>query len=134
MSRHISAFAIVVPNYDEAIEFYVDCAGFHLIEDTDMGDGKRWVLIAPSPVSETRILLAQAKGDVQSGAIGNQTGGRVGFFLHTDEFDVEYAQMMSAGVHFEETPRHEPYGKVAVWCDPWGNRWDLLQLTVAAPL
>lgn len=129
MSRHISAFAIVVPDYDAGIEFYVGRAGFHLLEDTDMGDGKRWVLIAPAPEAETRILLAQAKGDAQTAAIGNQTGGRVGFFLHTDCFEDDYARLTKANVHFEEPPRDEPYGKVAVWNDPWGNRWDLLQLT-----
>ena len=128
MSRHISAFAIVVPDYDEGIAFYVERAGFHLIEDTDMGGGKRWVLIAPSPDAETRILLAEAKGDAQTAAIGNQTGGRVGFFLHSDDFDADYGRMSDAGVTFDETPRIEPYGKVAVWRDPWGNRWDLLQL------
>ncbi|WP_281858549.1 VOC family protein [Litoreibacter halocynthiae] len=128
MSRHISAFAIVVPSYADGISFYVKRAGFHLIEDTDMGNGKRWVLIAPSPQAETRILLVEAKGDTQVAAIGNQTGGRVGFFLHSDDFDADYQQMSAAGVTFEEDPRDEPYGKVAVWRDPWGNRWDLLQL------
>ncbi|SHE76696.1 Uncharacterized conserved protein PhnB, glyoxalase superfamily [Litoreibacter ascidiaceicola] len=128
MSRHISAFAIVVPSYDDGIAFYVKRAGFSLIEDTNMGDGKRWVLIAPSPDAETRILLAEAKGDTQVAAIGNQTGGRVGFFLHSDDFDADFQQMSAAGVIFEEAPRDEPYGKVAVWRDPWGNRWDLLQL------
>lgn len=128
MSRRISAFSILVPTYDEGLDFYVSRLGFHLIEDTDMGAGKRWVLIAPSPDSETRILLAQASGDAQIAAIGAQTGGRVGFFLNTDDFDADHAQMLAAGVTFEEAPRVEPYGKVAVWRDPWGNRWDLLQL------
>ena len=128
MNRHISALAIVVPNYDAGLEFYVGRAGFHLVEDTDMGNGKRWVRIAPSPDVETCVLLAEAKGDEQAAAIGNQTGGRVGFFLHTDDFDTDYDRMIAAGVTFAEVPRSEPYGKVAVWSDPWGNRWDLLQL------
>lgn len=128
MSRHISAVAIVVPDYDEGLAFYVGRAGFHLIEDTDMGAGKRWVLIAPSADAQTRILLAEAKGEKQRAAIGQQTGGRVGFFLHSDDFDADLRRMTNAGVEFEEPPRNEPYGKVAVWRDPWGNRWDLLHL------
>jgi len=128
MSRHLSACVIVVPDYDAGLAFYVERAGFHQIEDTDMGGGKRWVLIAPSPDAQTRILLAEAKGDAQLAAAGNQIGGRVGFFLHSDDFDADFVRMSDASVTFEETPRDEPYGKVAVWRDPWGNRWDLLQL------
>jgi catechol 2,3-dioxygenase-like lactoylglutathione lyase family enzyme len=126
---HISAVAIVVPDYDDAISFYVERAGFDLIEDTGLTPSKRWVLIAPKGAQETRILLAKADGPDQTRAIGNQTGGRVGFFLHSDDFDRDYTAMKAAGVPFEESPRTEPYGKVAVWSDPWGNRWDLLQLT-----
>ncbi|PTX55952.1 putative enzyme related to lactoylglutathione lyase [Litoreibacter ponti] len=126
---HISSFAIVVPDYDAGIAFYVDRVGFTLIEDTDQGAGKRWVLVAPSPKAETRILLARAQGETQTAAIGNQTGGRVGFFLHSDDFDADFARLRDNGVVFEEEPRSEAYGKVAVWRDPWGNRWDLLQLT-----
>jgi catechol 2,3-dioxygenase-like lactoylglutathione lyase family enzyme len=129
VSRHISAFALVVPDYDAGIDFYVNRAGFRLVEDTDLGAGKRWVLIAPSPDVETRILLAKADSVEQTQAIGNQTGGRVGFFLHTDDFEADYDSLSAAGVEFEELPREEPYGKVAVWSDPWGNRWDLMQLS-----
>ncbi|EPX80293.1 VOC family protein [Litoreibacter arenae] len=129
MSAYISAFTIVVPDYDSGLDFYVGRAGFHLIEDTDLGGGKRWVLIAPSPDAQTRILLAKAADNAQSAAIGKQTGGRVGFFLHSDAFDADYTRMLAAGVTFEESPREESYGKVAVWSDPWGNRWDLLQLS-----
>lgn len=128
---HIGAISLLVPDYDEGIAFYVDQVGFELIEDTARSATKRWVLIAPpsSGASETtRILLAKADGPKQVGAIGNQTGGRVGFFLHSDDFERDYEVMKNAGVHFEEDPRVEPYGKVAVWRDPWGNRWDLLQL------
>ncbi len=126
---HISAVALVVPDYDAAISFYVSQAGFTLIEDTRLSADKRWVLIAPDAHSQTRLLLAKADGRKQENTIGNQTGGRVGFFLHSDDFDADFARMTANGVDFEEDPRTEPYGKVAVWRDPWGNRWDLLHLT-----
>ncbi|GFE66884.1 VOC family protein [Litoreibacter roseus] len=129
MSKHIHAFAILVPDYDAGIAFYVDQAGFTLVEDTSLSETKRWVLIAPDAAAGTRILLARADGPDQTQAIGNQTGGRVGFFLHTDDFDASHKAMLAKGVVFEEAPRTETYGKVAVWRDPWGNRWDLLQLT-----
>ena len=125
-ARHLGTVALVVPDYDAAIAFYVGKAGFALIEDTPLSPRKRWVLIAPSPDCQTRILLARADGAGQTAAIGNQTGGRVGFFLHTDDFDRDHAAMAAAGVTFEEDPRQEPYGRVAVWRDPWGNRWDLI--------
>lgn len=128
MGQHISAVALVVPDYDAGIAFYVDTLGFDLIEDTQQSETKRWVLIAPKG-AQTRLLLARANGDTQSAAIGNQTGGRVGFFLHTDDFEADFARMSAAGVNFEEEPRHGPYGSVAVFRDPFGNRWDLLQLT-----
>ena len=126
MKARVSAFAIVVPDYDAALDFYVTRLGFTLIEDTRLSDGKRWVLIAASETAETRILLARAADDDQAEAIGHQTGGRVGFFLDVQDFESSYARMIEAGVHFEEEPRTEAYGKVAVWQDPWGNRWDLL--------
>ncbi len=127
MAQHISAFAIVVPDYDEGIDFYVNTLGFELIEDTRQSETKRWVLVAPKG-ADTRVLLAKAVGAEQSAAIGNQTGGRVGFFLNTDDFETDYKNMKNAGVYFEEDPRYEPYGSVAVFQDPFGNRWDLLQL------
>lgn len=126
---HIGAVAIVVPDYDAALDFYVGALGFDLIEDTDMGAGKRWVLVAPPGARETRLLLARAVTPTQTAAIGNQTGGRVGFFLHTSDFAASHASMRAKGVEFEEEPRHEPYGIVAVFRDPFGNRWDLLELT-----
>ncbi|MEP2781341.1 MAG: VOC family protein [Pseudoruegeria sp.] len=126
--QFIGAIALVVPDYDSAISFYVDAMGFELICDEDQGEGKRWVLIAPKGSSETRLLLAKAVTDEQSAAIGKQTGGRVFLFLHTDDFDRDYETMRGNGIRFEEAPRSEPYGKVAVWQDPFGNRWDLLQL------
>ncbi|KZB60048.1 VOC family protein [Thalassospira sp. MCCC 1A02491] len=127
---HIGLCALIVRDYDDAIAFYTDKVGFDLIEDTDMGDGKRWVIVAPKGATETRILLARASGADQENAIGNQTGGRVGFFLNTDDFARDHARMTKAGVRFLEAPRHEPYGTVAVFEDLYGNKWDLLELAL----
>ena len=129
MTQHLHAVTLLVPDYDAGIAFYVGKLGFALISDIALSDAKRWVLIAPSQACATHILLAKADGPEQDAAIGNQTGGRVGFFLHTDQFDADYARMKAAGVRFEEAPRTESYGKVVVWRDPWDNRWDLMQLT-----
>ncbi|MDR0182834.1 VOC family protein [Lysobacter arvi] len=126
MQKHIACFALVVADYDEAIDFYVRKLGFELREDTELGDGKRWVLVAPRG-AQTSILLARAADDAQRAAIGCQTGGRVGFFLHTDDFARDHAAMIANGVRFLEAPRHEPYGVVAVFEDLYGNRWDLLE-------
>ena len=120
----IALFSLLVPDYDEALAFFLGL-GFTCREDTDLGNGKRWVRIAP-PNAETEILLARAVGDQQA-AIGNQGGGRVWLFLETDDFDRDYAHFKSQGIHFGSAPRDEPYGRVAVWQDPWGNRWDLIQ-------
>jgi catechol 2,3-dioxygenase-like lactoylglutathione lyase family enzyme len=125
LTARIAAVALVVPDYDAAIAFYVGALGFELRSDEDMGDGKRWIVVAPQG-AETALLLAKAVNARQSAAIGNQTGGRVGFFLHTDDFDRDHARMRAAGAVFEEAPRDEPYGRVAVWRDPFGNRWDLI--------
>ena len=122
---HISAVALVVPDYQDGLDFYVGKLGFELIDDIDIGGGKRWVQVAP-PGGETRLLLAKASGPEQTAAIGRQTGGRVGFFLKVDDFLEMHARMIAADVTFEEDPRDEPYGMVAVFRDPWGNRWDLL--------
>lgn len=118
--------ALVVRDYDEAIEFYVGKAGFTLTSDDDMGGGKRWVVVTP-PGSEGGLLLAKASGGAQEARVGDQTGGRVGFFLHTEDFAADHARMSAAGVKFLESPRHEPYATVAVFEDLYGNRWDLLQ-------
>lgn len=125
--RHLGCIAIVVDDYDRAIDFYTGALGFELREDSPRGDGKRWVLVAP-PGAETALLLAQAANDVQRARIGDQTGGRVGFFLHTDDFRRDHAAMSAKGVRFLEDPREEPYGIVAVFEDPYGNKWDLLEL------
>ncbi len=128
MSLHIGAFALVVDDYDRAIAYYTGSLGFELREDSPRENGKRWVMVAP-PGAQTAILLAKAVNDVQRGCIGNQTGGRVGYFLHTDDFERDHALFLKRGVHFCELPRHEAYGSVAVFEDLYGNRWDLLQLS-----
>ncbi|APG89740.1 VOC family protein [Sinorhizobium americanum] len=127
MTQTIARVAILVPDYDAGIAFYCGRLGFELIQDTAVGDGKRWVLVRPRGATETALLIARAEGDRQKAAIGNQTGGRVGFFLFTDDFARDHAAMLAAGVEFLEMPRHEAYGTVAVFTDPFGNRWDLLQ-------
>ena len=125
---HLGALALVVGDYDEALDFYIGKLGFDLIEDTGLGPDKRWVLVAPPGSRETRLLLAKAATPQQATRIGNQTGGRVFLFLHTDDFQRDYDRMRANGVHFCEQPRAEPYGTVAVFEDLYGNRWDLLQL------
>lgn len=125
-AQSLGLIALVVPDYDAGIAFYRDIMGFELISDEDQGAGKRWVVVRPKG-AQTGLLLARAVTDPQRAAIGNQTGGRVGFFLHSTRFDADYAAYKTAGVLFEETPRPEPYGKVAVFQDPFGNRWDLLE-------
>ena len=124
MLSRISALALVVPDYDQAIAFYVGTLGFRLTEDIDQGR-KRWVTVEP-PGGGARLVLARAEGAAQTAAIGNQAGGRVFLFLQTDDFARDHAAMLAAGVTFEESPRHESYGSVAVWRDPFGNRWDLI--------
>jgi len=126
---HLSLVAIVVHDYDSAIEFFVDAIGFELVEDSpsEANDGtpKRWVVVRP-PGAQTGFLLAEARGPQQTASIGNQAGGRVGFFLTVDDFDAQYERMSAAGVEFLGEPRTEPYGKVVVWRDIAGNTWDLL--------
>ena len=126
MRRHIALTALVVRDYDEAIAFYRDKAGFALEEDTDLGGGKRWVVMRPRG-SEGALLLARGVGEAQTARIGDQTGGRVGFFLYTDDFERDHAAMTAKGVRFVRPPTRERYGLVAVWEDLYGNLWDLLQ-------
>lgn len=125
MTMRIGLFTIVVDDYDDAIAHYTKALGFELVEDLDQGD-KRWVVVRP-PGAETGIVLAEASDDQQRATIGNQTGGRVGFFLYTNDFVRDYARMRRADVTFLETPRNEPYGTVAVFQDKYGNKWDLLE-------
>lgn len=127
MTRSIATIALVVAEYDEAIAFYRDQAGFSVLSDTPMGGGKRWVVVAPPGGTGARLLLARADGAEQRQAIGNQTGGRVMLFLETDDFMRDHAAMLARGVHFLEEPRHEPYGSVAVFEDLYGNKWDLIE-------
>ena len=123
--QRLALLSILVPDYDEGIDFFVSQMGFDLLEDTDLGNGKRWVRVAPKG-AETAFLLARAVDD-QRAFIGQQGGGRVWLFLQTDNFARDHAQMQANGVVFEEEPRIEPYGTVAVFNDPFGNRWDLIE-------
>lgn len=126
MPQHLALISLLVPDYDAGIAFFTGPMGFELREDTDLGDGKRWVRVAPKG-AQTAFLLARAIGDRQADAIGNQGGGRVWLFLQTDDFVRDHAAMIANGIRFEEPARHEPYGTVAVFQDPFGNRWDLIQ-------
>ena len=128
MQQYLAGISLVVNDYDEAIEFYTRKLSFTLLEDTRMSESKRWVVIAP-PGGSTgcTLLLAKAANDAQKAAVGNQTGGRVFLFLHTDDFDRDYNQMQQAGIEFIESPRQEAYGKVVVFADLYGNRWDLIE-------
>ncbi len=125
--NQLSAITLLVADYDEAIAWFTAKLGFVLIEDRQMAGAKRWVMIAPSPEARTRLVLARATGPEQIALIGQQMGGRVGFFLQTCDFDGQYQRMLAAGVTFREAPRHEPYGKVVVFEDCYGNGWDLLE-------
>lgn len=127
MAERLATVALVVPDYDAAIAYYVDVLGFALHEDTPLGGGKRWVVVGPA--HGARLLLAKAANAQQEAAIGGQTGGRVSFFLETDDFEVRWAAFQAAGVRFREPPRQEPYGTVAVFEDAFGNLWDLIEPT-----
>ena len=129
MQQSIGYVSLVVRDYDEAIKFYVNTLGFRLVEDTFVAaQDKRWVLVAPPGSTETRLLLARAVGTEQSSRIGNQTGGRVSLFLHTDDFWRDFHKFKSKGMVFVREPKEESYGTVAVFSDLYGNLWDLLQL------
>ena len=127
MARSIAHTTLVVREYDEAIAFFTDALRFRLVADAPLGDGKRWVLVAPAGSPGSALLLARAATPEQLRAVGNQTGGRVAFFLHTDDFEDEYRHLRSRGVRFTEEPRDEAYGKVVVFLDLYGNKWDLVQ-------
>lgn len=122
----LGMIALVVDEYDTAISHYVTDLGFTLIEDTIMSPEKRWVVVAPS-TDGARILLAKAATDQQRAAIGNSTGGRVGFFLYTTNFDETYESYKARGIEFIEQPRQEAYGQVVVFKDKYGNKWDLIE-------
>jgi catechol 2,3-dioxygenase-like lactoylglutathione lyase family enzyme len=128
MKQEIGLVSLVVREYDEAIAFYVQTLGFTLIEDTFVPEqSKRWVVVAPPGSTGTRLLLARASSPEQASRVGNQAGGRVFLFLHTDDFARDYQTYKSKGVRFVREPRQEPYGTIAVFEDLYGNRWDLLQ-------
>ena len=127
MAMEFASTTIVVDEYDRAIDYYTNILGFTLTEDTVLSPDKRWVTVRPGTQGAS-ILLAKAATPEQSSRIGNQTGGRVGFFLHTDTFDADYARMKSAGVVFIDLPRTEDYGKVIVFVDLYGNKWDFIGL------
>ena len=130
MRQSIGQVAIVVRDYDEAIEFYVKILGFTLIEDTYLpAQDKRWVIVAPPGAAESRVLLARAVGEAQLSRVGNQTGGRVFLFLFTDDFWRDFNAYKAKGIEFIREPKDEPYGIVAVFKDLYGNLWDLLQPT-----
>ena len=125
---HLGYVTIVVSDYDHAIAYYTHVLDFIVYEDRPLGAGKRWVLIGPATHNGSALLLAQAATPDQIAHVGNQTGGRVAFFLMSDDFGHDYARMQAVGVTFIEAPRHEPYGSVVKWQDCYGNSWDLLQL------
>ncbi|MGF1724279.1 VOC family protein [Photobacterium nomapromontoriensis] len=128
VEQKIGNIALVVDNYDDAIAFYTTKLQFTVVEDTDLGGGKRWVQVSPPNSTGTNLLLAQASSDEQKQAVGNQAGGRVFLFLQTNDFWRDYEQMKANGVIFNEEPRVEAYGTVVVFQDLYGNKWDLLQL------
>lgn len=128
MTQSISLATLVVDDYDRAIAWYTGILGFELLEDAPRENGKRWVRVAP-PGASCGLLLARADGDRQRARVGDQTGGRVGFFLQTDDFARDFAALSARGVRFLEAPRKESYGTVAVFEDLYGNRWDLLEAT-----
>jgi catechol 2,3-dioxygenase-like lactoylglutathione lyase family enzyme len=127
MTQTLAHIAIVVRDYDEAIDFYTRVMGFELLEDSPREPGKRWVLVAPRGNTGSSLLLARAANSEQQSRIGNQAGGRVFLFLHTDDFRRDHERLLAHGVHFTENPRYESYGTVAVFEDLYGNRWDLIE-------
>ena len=127
MPQRVAHVALLVRDYDEAIAWYVDVLGFALLQDEALAGGKRWVLVAPTGGRGTALLLARAATPAQAAHVGDQAGGRVFLFLHTDDFARDHAAMQARGVRFVEAPRHEAYGTVAVFEDLYGNRWDLVE-------
>jgi catechol 2,3-dioxygenase-like lactoylglutathione lyase family enzyme len=132
MTQNLGYVALLVRDYDEALTFFIHSLGFTVIEDTvakdRLGNDKRWVLVSPPGSRGTNLLLARASTPEEASRIGNQTGGRVFLFLHTDDFWHDYREMTARGVKFKEAPRQEAYGTVAVFEDLYGNKWDLLEL------
>jgi len=125
----LSAIAFLVPSYEEGLSFFSGVLGFEVVEDTDLGHNKRWVAVAPPGGRGAALILAVPGDRRQRTRIGDQTGGRVGYFLLTNDFETDYMALRGRGVRFLEEPRRERYGRVAVFVDPWGGKWDLLQPT-----
>ena len=129
MIHSLSAIAFLVPNYEEGLSFFCDALGFEVVEDADLGHDKRWVAVAPAGGRGATLILAVPGDRRQRARIGDQTGGRVGYFLLTSDFQTDHETLRARGVRFLEEPRQERYGRVAVFVDPWGGKWDLLQPT-----
>ena len=129
--QRLAALALLVPDYDEALAYYTGILGFDLLQDTDMGGGKRFAVVAPPGGVGASLVLARAASPEQLSRVGDQTGGRVFLFLHTDDFARDHAAYRARGVEFREAPREEPYGTVAVFRDKFGNLWDLIQPKLA---
>lgn len=126
-NQHLAHIALVVDDYDEAIDFYVNKLGFELVEDTILDDQKRWVIVSPKGKGSCSLLLAKAVGDEQKGRVGNQTGGRVFLFLYTDDFEDDYLRLMHHNIKIIRPRRQEAYGEVLVFEDLYGNLWDLIK-------
>ena len=127
MLRSLAAATFLVPSYEDGLAFFRDVLGFAVLEDAPLAESKRWVVVAPSTGAGAALVLAVPSDERQRTRVGDQTGGRVGFFLHSDDFWGDYEKLLRRGVNFLEKPRREPYGVVAVFVDPWGGKWDLLQ-------
>lgn len=133
MKQFIAHIALTVIDYDDAIDFYKKKIGFELIEDTKLSEEKRWVLMKPPGANECHLLLAKAANEKQQKSVGNQTGGRVFLFLHTDDFWRDFKAMNEKGIEFIRPPKKEPYGTVAVFVDLYGNKWDLVEPADKSP-
>jgi catechol 2,3-dioxygenase-like lactoylglutathione lyase family enzyme len=127
MLQSLGGVTVLVPSYDDGLAFFHDVLGFAVLEDTLLSPSKRWVVVAPSPDAGAALVLAVPNNERQRARVGDQTGGRVGFFLHSGDFWADYEKLLGRGVTFLEAPRSEAYGLVAVFLDPWGGKWDLLQ-------
>jgi len=132
MLQSLAAVTVLVPSYDDGLAFFRDVLGFAVLADTPLSSTKRWVVVAPSAGAGAALVLAVPSDERQRARVGDQTGGRVSFFLHSGDFWEDYQNMVGRGVNFLETPRREPYGLVAVFVDPWGGKWDLLQIASEA--
>jgi catechol 2,3-dioxygenase-like lactoylglutathione lyase family enzyme len=127
MLESLAGVRVLVPSYDDGLVFFRDVLGFTVLEDTPLSPNKRWVVVAPSSGASAALVLAIPSDEHQRARVGDQTGGRVGFFLHSGDFWADYEKLLRRGVNFVEVPRHEAYGLVAVFVDPWGGKWDLLE-------